>query len=205
MNYRNVLSIVFLLLFIGCELEKERVTVPESRDVKNEIKIAEKAAQDLMNQLGETLMKTVDVSGFANTVSICNYWAPVYSKRITDQYEEIRSIKRTSMKVRNNNNKPDKYEIEALAYFVEPLEEGVEKPEYYVQRVNSPTDSFLKYYKPIYIKELCLNCHGPQNLISPEVIHKIKSTYPDDAATGYFIDDFRGLISVTVNQLVETE
>jgi len=194
-----------LVLFTACDLDGERVTVPDPKDVRDEILLGEKVSQELIGQLGETLMKTIDVSGFVNTISICNHWAPLYSERIAEQYEEIRSIKRTSLNVRNQNNKPDKYEKEALLFFLDEISKDAPDPDFYVQRVYNTSDSFIKYYKPLYVKDLCLSCHGPEKLINPEILQKIKSFYPRDEATGYMIDDFRGLVSVTINQVEEVD
>lgn len=50
------------------------------------------------------------------------------------------------------------------------------------------------YYKPIITgMPACLQCHGPENEIDPVTYKKITEIYPDDKATGYALNDLRGL------------
>jgi len=52
----------------------------------------------------------------------------------------------------------------------------------------------LNYYKPILTAlSACLQCHGPEEEINPETLQKIKTLYPNDKATGYSINELRGL------------
>lgn len=53
----------------------------------------------------------------------------------------------------------------------------------------------FKYYKPITIgMPTCLKCHGkPEQDIEPKTLEIIREKYPKDLATGYQLNDFRGL------------
>ena len=53
----------------------------------------------------------------------------------------------------------------------------------------------LVYYKPIRIAlPACLKCHGePISDIDVATSEKIQNLYPADLATGYKLNDFRGL------------
>lgn len=55
------------------------------------------------------------------------------------------------------------------------------------------------FYKRITLAmPSCIQCHGnPQMDIEPSTLQKIKSLYPTDKATGYQLQDFRGLWKVT--------
>lgn len=54
------------------------------------------------------------------------------------------------------------------------------------------------YYKSIKIAlPACLKCHGnPESEISQETMKKINALYPTDRATGYRLNDFRGMWKV---------
>ncbi len=56
----------------------------------------------------------------------------------------------------------------------------------------------LVYYKSIKIAlPACLKCHGVEKTyISPATLEKINQLYPRDLATGYQLNDFRGLWKV---------
>lgn len=45
---------------------------------------------------------------------------------------------------------------------------------------------------------MCLNCHGQQ--ITNDVKTKLDSLYPNDLATGYSKNDFRGVIRVEISE-----
>ena len=59
-------------------------------------------------------------------------------------------------------------------------------------------DNSLVYYKSIKIAlPACLKCHGnTDNDISPATLEKINKLYPHDLATGYGLNDFRGMWKV---------
>ena len=61
--------------------------------------------------------------------------------------------------------------------------------------------------KPIYYKRIsigmpaCTKCHGiPQKEIQPATLKKILALYPKDQATGYQLNDLRGLWKISFNQ-----
>lgn len=50
------------------------------------------------------------------------------------------------------------------------------------------------YYKPILTAmPACLQCHGPAQEIQPQTLEKIQALYPEDKATGYGLNELRGL------------
>ena len=57
----------------------------------------------------------------------------------------------------------------------------------------------LEYYQPIMIGSgACLLCHGdPATQIAKETLSIIKERYPNDLATGYAMNDFRGVWKIT--------
>jgi hypothetical protein len=60
-------------------------------------------------------------------------------------------------------------------------------------------DDRIEYYQPIFLdKGACLICHGnPGTQISDETLEKIKALYPNDLATGFELNDFRGAWKIT--------
>lgn len=51
-------------------------------------------------------------------------------------------------------------------------------------------DGRIGYVEPIYIKPVCLACHGE---ISGELADMLATLYPEDQATGFAPDEFRGM------------
>jgi len=89
----------------------------------------------------------------------------------------------TSDRYRNPLNKPDAFESEALAQFINNDEKK------YVDRFEQDV---YRYTQPLFIKKACLRCHGDPKDAPPEVIEK----YGDKRGFGYKLGDVRGIISV---------
>lgn len=98
------------------------------------------------------------------------------------------TVKQTSLKLRNPNNVPDKFEMRVLSIF----DVNKELKEYWA--VDDTTrDKYFRYMYRLQIKEACLKCHGEKDKI-PQFI---KENYKEDTATDYKLGDVRGAISVT--------
>ena len=96
------------------------------------------------------------------------------------------SITRISDKNRNPDNHPSsQLENELITWF----SSGNEKDT--LIRINKS----LVYFKPIYVGlPACLQCHGnPETEISGSTLVIINERYPEDLATGYRLNDFRGM------------
>ncbi len=89
----------------------------------------------------------------------------------------------TSDDYRQPANKPDDFELEAIAAFKNnsdlELFDTFQKDKY-------------RYAKPIVVKQSCLKCHGNPEDAPPEVIEK----YGSERSFGYKVGDIRGIISV---------
>jgi Protein of unknown function (DUF3365) len=56
-------------------------------------------------------------------------------------------------------------------------------------------------YYPILTNAMCLQCHGKPNVdISITTLDKIHALYPDDRATGYVVNELRGLWVVEMDK-----
>ena len=64
------------------------------------------------------------------------------------------------------------------------------------KKLSNKKGDIIKYYKPMFVQNKCLLCHGDNNTRMPEVSKRIEKLYPDDLAIGYKEGDFRGLIRV---------
>jgi signal transduction histidine kinase len=77
----------------------------------------------------------------------------------------------TSLKLTNPENAPDKFERNALQQF----EKTTLKELISIEQMNN--SKYLRYISPLYVEEVCLNCHAKQ---------------------GYKVGDVRGAISVVI-------
>ncbi|NOT80375.1 MAG: DUF3365 domain-containing protein [Bacteriovoracaceae bacterium] len=62
-----------------------------------------------------------------------------------------------------------------------------------VLKLQQPLENGKKtYIEPLFVQAQCLTCHGEG--IAPNVAQKIKELYPNDQATGFKLNEFRGLV-----------
>jgi hypothetical protein len=101
-------------------------------------------------------------------------------------------VRRTSLKVRNPDNRPDGHERSVLSAFAEAVERGGDAP---LERVDTLEDGRHRFMSAILVQPPCLVCHG-ENLAAP-VARKIDELYPGDEARGYRLGELRGAFSIT--------
>jgi hypothetical protein len=153
-------------------------------------------SKEFMESLKSVLIKEIQTKGILAAVSVCSDTAQILSNNfgITKGIY----IKRISFKNRNPNNSPDEFEVKALKYFEElKSKEKLNDTSEFVEIVEKDGVKNIRYLKAIIIQAPCLNCHGQEEYILPDVRAVINQKYPDDKAIGYEIDDFRGAVSIT--------
>jgi hypothetical protein len=181
-----------ILVLSGCGRELPEVTPEEGTRV---VQVAEPAAGELMRTLVGRLTAAVEEGGAAHAVDFCALDAIPLTRLVEAGLDGDLGLKRTSFRYRNESNAPDEAEEMALRYFEEQILAQGEAPPHYVQRVS---EAELRYYKPLFVADFCLQCHGDPGTMDPQVRAKLESNYPGDLATGYKAGDFRGLVRVSV-------
>ena len=133
--------------------------------------------------------------GVSVALTVCSDTAQM----LTADFASLKGInvKRVSFKNRNENDYPDPFELQGLKYFEEMNEKGILKDgSEYVKIVTENNGEFIRYLKPIFVSDVCLNCHGDSNLFSPEVKALLHKNYPNDKAIDYKIGELRGAVSI---------
>ncbi len=168
-----------LLLSCGGGGEK---SVPESELVR-----ARDALKPLKHELARALKGAMKDGGPEEAIGVCRLEAPAITAALIT--EEI-AIGRTSDRLRNPENAPEQW-MEGLLSEYEAGSRGMNGRAVYLE------DGSIGYVEPIYMKPLCLTCHGKE--IAPSLISLLNELYPEDSATGYETSDFRGLFWVKLN------
>ncbi len=184
-----VFSVLSLFIFINCSQKSK----PE---ITEELKTSLRSdAKSFMESLKSVLIKEIQTNGIVKAVSVCSDTAQV----LTNTYGISKGIyiKRVSFKNRNPLNVPDDFEAKVLKMFEEQFKNGQLKPETeYAEMIEVNGVYKLRYMKPIFVQPECLNCHGAEDQISPQVKEVINKIYPDDKAKGYQMGDLRGAVSI---------
>lgn len=188
--YKIIIALfVPLLFFTGCTSEKQQEVSEESI---SEMRVN---ADEFMSGLRDILVGQIQKNGLVAAVSVCSDSAQILTNNFS--VEKGIYIKRVSFNNRNPNNTPDVFETEGLNYFQQNLDKGnLNTVSEYFKVIEENDVKYLRYMKPILLQAPCLNCHGPEEQIMPEVLQLINNRYEDDKAVNYKIGDLRGAISI---------
>ena len=181
-------TIFFSVLFLSCAENKVEIS-------ENQVAGMRATAMEFMKDLKGILINQIQTNGILQAVSVCSDTAQV----LTNNFGVERGvyIKRVSLKNRNVNNAPDDFEKIILNKFTMMQQNNELNGETeYAEIVEEGEFKYLRYVKPILVQAECLNCHGSENEIMPEVKQLISQAYPDDKAVGYKIGDLRGVVSL---------
>jgi len=141
------------------------------------------------------LMDELKKGGPEGAIAVCREKAPQMAREASEKYGW--NIRRVSLKNRNPKAVPDAWERVVLADFDKRAAAGenpvtLERGEV-VAEGNSKT---YRYMKALPTGELCLNCHGPSERMSPAVKARLSELYPEDKATGYAPGEIRGALTL---------
>ena len=182
----SVLNILSVILFFGitsCNQPTSKVNIEELKQHGDSLtNIAQKT-------LMGTLLAAIEQEGHEYALDFCNVRAMPTTDSLSNAMKV--TIQRLSQKNRNPQNAiTNKNDQVVFDYFNEN---------------KSVKDTLLiENSKDIYYKRInlampaCTQCHGKE--IEPNLLAKIKTLYPEDKATGYELNDFRGMWKVTYNQ-----
>lgn len=137
--------------------------------------------------------KGMKAGGPLTAIGVCSEKAPGIANTLARETGWM--IRRVSLKTRNPQNRPDRFETEILRKW----EQG-EKGEEQYKTVEVMGRKEFRYMKLIRLNKLCTKCHGPAEGLKPEIRESLKKHYPHDQATGYRAGDVRGAFSVRIPQ-----
>ncbi len=183
---------VFILLscLICCDFLPERKPLPQalqSRYLEQGQSIVNQSLQSFSSELKFALLN----GGAQNAINYCHLYADVITDSLSTLYDV--KVSRVTDRNRNPDNAVTDLDLLILTGYLNQLAEGRDvQPHLEVNREDTI------YYSPIMIQNpMCLICHGEPgiNIQNPDY-DIIRSIYPDDRATGYKLNDLRGLWKV---------
>jgi len=184
----SALALFFYLLLLSCSENKVEVGEQEIAGMRT-------TAMEFMKDLKGVLINQIQTNGVLEAVSVCSDTAQVLTNNFGVQKGVF--VRRVSFKNRNANNSPDDFEKKVLSKF-ELLHQNKElnSETEHVEIVQEGDFKYLRYLKPILVQAECLNCHGSETDIMPEVRQLIAQEYSNDKAVGYLVGDLRGAVSL---------
>ncbi len=157
---------------------KEEIKSLTKEDFKN---IAEQTKKNLVGNL----TKQISENGAKKALEFCNVNAIPLTQKL--EAENGVMVKRVSDKNRNPDNTANETELKIIEQFKTQLAKNEE--------LKATMENGV-FYAPITTNAMCLQCHGSEKEMKPEVLAKIKSFYPNDKALGYKENELRGLMVI---------
>lgn len=182
---KNLLIVLVFMAMVACDNSFTEKDKQEYTKKGNEI------SQATFKALSEKLTEQMKMGGPAQAIPFCNVEALPLTRQLSEEFNA--TIKRTSDKLRNQENKPTKRELEIINNYHKLISEYQEISPI----VEVDSDNKKHYYAPIILKANCLACHGKvEEFVSVKTDSIIKSLYPNDKALAYNEGDLRGIWSI---------
>ena len=184
-NFIRILALPLIALAAAPAFSDEAKLLEEARGVSSAI------PPKLLSVLDEEIKK----GGPEGAIGVCRDKAPAMAKAASEKSGW--AIRRVSLKNRNPKAVPDAWEEAVLKEFDKRAAAG-EKPTGLEKGevVTMDGKKGYRYMKALPTQDLCLNCHGTPDRISPAVQAKLKELYPADKAVGYHAAEIRGAITI---------
>jgi len=186
---------LFLIFFMisSCGRNEKKATQKEESIKQEYLQKGGEIVNLTQSELLKNVSHAMKKGGPGYAVDFCN----IRAMFLKDSLSRLNNcqIRRIALKYRNPVDMPQtKKEKEQLYQYQVAYQKGeFIKPKVYF------FDDRIEYYQPIIMaKEACLKCHGdPGKQIAKETLEKIKARYPNDLATGFALNDFRGAWKIT--------
>lgn len=162
-------------------------------DDEQQLQEARGIVKAFAGNLKGALKPAMESGGPVKAISVCNHQAGPIAENASAQSGW--QVSRTSLKIRNEANIADSWELQVLQKFESRKGAGEDiNTIEYSEVITADGKSVYRYMKAIPTGGLCLKCHGDQ--LDGAVAAKLKELYPRDKAVGYQMGDVRGAFSL---------
>lgn len=198
-RFFRILMLIFILSGgLACSSNEEQVLSQEEEEMYKQqgMQIVKATFKVLSGELKQAMQE----GGVEKALSYCK----VNAYPLTDSLSRIHQavIRRVALRNRNPQNAADEEERQVLEAFQFEANEG-KKPE---PRLITVEGEKLRLYAPIFLKPMCVNCHGTagENMLE-STQELILEKYPRDRAVDFAPGDLRGMWSVTYKRNSEDD
>lgn len=156
-------------------------------DTLSYIEKGQNMAMQSKSVLGKNLMGAINSKGTDAAVSFCNEKAfPLLDSMSVFLNAKIT---RVSDRTRNEKHMANASELTYIKY----AQNAIAKKEPVKGEIREVNNKMIGYY-PITVNQMCLQCHGkPKTEVKENTMNLLAKLYPKDKATGYSLDELRGI------------
>lgn len=196
--------VFFMFILAGCQpnsAEQENRQQPQAENKNTQqaevenidyLTLGQQHAQKAQSVLGGNLKQAMQEQGPIGALNFCHEQAIPLTDSVVAG--DLVDLKRVSDKNRNPDNVANAAQLAYIDQAKQQLANG-QMPEGKVGELNN---QMVAYY-PIVTQAGCLKCHGlPETDIAPETMAALNQLYPEDKATGFDVDQLRGIWVVTM-------
>jgi hypothetical protein len=182
--------VLLVFALVACEKREPVSHIPSEEAVK----LAREAAQDAFAQLSSELAKAIETGGPVAAIPICSEKAQPLVAEVASRRQL--GLRRLSDRPRNPQQQASGKDLATIESFRSAIQNGT-APEPALEKM--PDGSTLVRLPIVVSQPLCLQCHGTDADIAAETRDAIRKLYPQDQATGYQLNDLRGIWQVTLS------
>jgi hypothetical protein len=190
----SILVILILFYLFNCKKSEFILEEVDPASVSKINTVGYHSANLLVVALKGKVIEAIGQGGLVNAISVCSDKGLFLTDSIARNLSHVIEIKRTSYKYRNAKNAPDAIDQKVLDNFLH--DKVFEQAKIF--RIVVGDTIYYRYYQPLKVAGLCVNCHGKTETMDRTVIEKINQKYPGDLAREYAVGDFRGVVCVTI-------
>jgi hypothetical protein len=157
---------------------------------------ARTVAMSVPPKLVSVLQEEIARSGPEGAILVCRERAPEMARAAS--LESGWTVRRVSLRNRNPKAVPDTWERAMLEDFDRRAAAG-EAPARLEAFAVVDVDGkpVQRYLRALPTLQVCTQCHGPADSLSPAVVSQLKALYPEDRATGYAVGQIRGAMTLS--------
>jgi uncharacterized membrane protein YfcA len=178
-----------VLALASCQKKESVSYIPE----KEAVNMAREAAQDAFTRLSGELATAIAAGGPTAAIPICAEKAQPLVADVASA-RKIQMLRLTD-RPRRTNQRAQGPDLATIESFRASIQNGT-PPNPAVE--NLPNGSSVVRLPILISQPLCLQCHGTGDDISAETRTAIQALYPNDQATGYKMNDLRGIWQITI-------
>jgi hypothetical protein len=183
---------VALFVLAGALVSAQTPKTWPIRDAPAEIKPVIARADLMIAAMHDSVLHELadgfEAGGAARAIKSCHIDSLLMAQRIM---REGAAAGRTSDRLRNPTNTPK-------AWAAEIVKSNAGRQARDVEGFAVDLGDAVGVLRPISEREICANCHGPVDTLSPAVRQEIADRYPADKAVGFKLGEIRGWFWVEV-------
>ena len=159
--------------------------------------IGDQVAGRLFASLMTTLQEKIASEGPEAAIAYCRLEALPLTAQIAEEFPQVKSVRRTALRVRNSGNQPDATDRSVLEEWLATWNPAAPPKPVMQEFITADGTKEIRYYRPVPVMATCLTCHGSGDEIPGNVRAALQRDYPNDAAVDFQDGDLRGAIVVT--------